>query len=84
MSYSDPFWRPRGVLRKTLLWRPTENSEPTKAGFYGVFEGTESRQKPALAKPAGFGQKRLILPKVGAGLIRGGPKGLRGRFLDVF
>ena len=58
---------PRTVLRKTLLWRPKETTEPAKAGFSRVFRVGKSRLLPALAKPALSGQKRLIF-REGAGL----------------
>ena len=70
------------VLRETLSQRPTETGKPAKAVFYRVSRVGKSRLLPAFAVPAGFGQKRPISPKVGAGPFRGARDGLRGRFLD--
>ena len=70
------------MLRKTLLWRPTETMEPAKAGFFRVFRGAESRLLPALAGTGSFGQKRPILPKVGAEPCEGAQRAPEGAFLD--
>ena len=62
---------------------PNGFGKPAKAGFSRVSWVVKSRLLPAWAEPAGFGQKRPILPKGGLNPAETARRAVEGRFLDA-